>query len=142
MKEKGITYIIISLIIMMMILVVFLINLNVSYKPNKSKDLIKNYENELEFLIQQGIDEQDLNNLNKYFKQYIKSNNYNGNICVIYFDGNNCLVSDYQEASQETVYMEADAIDIGNCKFDKNLNKRLNYYIEVYNKDEKSILSK
>lgn len=149
MKEKGFTYIIIVVIIMIMVTMLFLISGNISYKENKSKTIVANYENELKSLIVRDINAQSLDILNTNFREYIKSNNYNSKICNIYFNGENYLLSNYQDLNY-SIINENQTISIleeeitenivfGECELDISTNKKLTYYIEIYNGNEKRV---
>lgn len=150
-KQKGFTYIIIAVIIMIMTTMLFLISTNINYKENKAQIILSNYQNELKYITENNLDENSLNQLNVSFKEYIKSNNYNSKICNIYFDGDYYYLSNFQDLNysiindQETIVLEKaevlENIHFGECSFNISSKNKLKYHFEIYKDKEKRIVS-
>ncbi|NCP71887.1 hypothetical protein GW835_00635 [archaeon] len=149
MKEKGFTYIIIVVFIMIFVTMLFLISKNINYS-NKIKHLVSNYKTEINYLSENNlIDVNSLDEFNINFKEFIKSNNYNSKACGIYFDGNKYILSNYLDANytliqeNQTIEILAESVSediiFGNCEMDISLENSLSFYIEIYNDSEKSI---
>ena len=150
MKEKGFTYIIIVVFIMIFVTMLFLISKNINYSNNKIKHLVSNYKTEINYLSENNlIDVNSLDEFNINFKEFIKSNNYNNKACGIYFDGEKYILSNYLDANyteiQENQTIEilkesiSENIVFGNCEMDISKESSLSFYIEIYNDSEKSI---
>lgn len=149
LNNKGFTYIIIVIIMMIFITMLFVLSRSVIYKENKSEALMNNYKNELTYLIENDINESSLDLLNSSFKEFIISNNYNIKICDIFYNGSVYYLSNYQDSNYDlindkttiTVLKEDvnETITFGECDFNTLNNINLNYYLEIYNDQERRI---
>jgi len=150
-EKRGFTYIIIVIVIMMLTTMLFLLSKSNLYQENKALGIINNYKTELNYLTKNNIDENNLNLLNKNFKDFIKSNNYSSKICNIYFDGDKYFLSNYQGEdytlidNNQTIYLlESEVledINFGECIFEVSGDDNLKFYIEIYNDQEKKTYS-
>ena len=156
-QEKGFTYIITTMIIIILITGLVLIN-----NPEKKvinttpKILAKNYEIEFLNLTTTSTNAEDLNNLNKRFEKFVNSNNYNASICSIVetedyiylsnFTGEDCQMIINGEENQlindnTTVtidrFINNTNIYLCSCYYVSGKNI---YYIDIYNENSKTIL--
>jgi hypothetical protein len=149
LNKKGFTYIIIVIVIMMFTTMLFLLSKSINYKENKSDAIINNYKNELMFLIEENPDEITLDSFNSSFKEYIKSNNYNSKICVIFYNGDEYYISNYQDFNYSIIddkttlkLLKEDVLEdisFGECDLNISINQNLTYYLEIYNNKEKKV---
>lgn len=150
LKEKGFTYIIISIVIMMFITGLFLVLKNLEYQQNKGLHFIENYKTEISFLLKEDVNISKIDSFNSSFISFGKSKSYNIKICSIYFDGNssyilsNYLKEDFEFIEdQETKIFSKEYFDenisFGNCFYDLKSIEIIKYYIEVYNNKEKIV---
>ncbi len=150
MKEKGFTYIIIVIFIMIFTTMLFLLSKNINFQENKAQKIINNYKNEIKYLVENELSEESLDLLNSSFVDYIKSNNYSSKICVVVYDGeenyylSNYLKEDYDiiEDNNTITLSEDDVfedISFGECFFEILRAENLKYYIEIYNNKEKMV---
>ena len=97
-KNKGFTYIIVSIIIIISISALLIINKQgvIENKTDKKQEyLAKNFVNEFEIISNQELETNDLNNkLNNIF-DFIKSHGQNVKFCTIIHDDNNLYFSNY-----------------------------------------------
>jgi hypothetical protein len=149
LNKKGFTYIIIVVIIMIFTTMIFLISKNINYTDNKSQTIINNYKNEMNYIVLNNLDENNLDQLNSSFKNYIQTNNYNSKICSIVFDGNNTYyLSNYQDTNYAAINTDETIIILrenvvaniifGSCTLELG-NLKNKYYLEIYNNKEKNI---
>lgn len=148
MRDKGFTYIIIVLIIMLFTTALFLVAKNVNYSENKTDPVIENYLNEINFLLLNDFNQETLNTFNLNFKDYVKSNNFDGKFCFVVFDQNYVYLSNFQDNNyssinnQETLKIERESasnnIYFGNCVFDINDSEN-KIYFEITGDRERNI---
>jgi hypothetical protein len=150
MNEKGFTYIIIVLIIMLFTTSLFLIARNINYSESKTDRIVNNYVNEINFLIKDNFDENTLASFNNSFKDYIIANNYHSKSCSIIYDGNFVYLTNFQDNNYSTINNEetlkfnlediSENFSFGNCVFDIN-NTENKIYLEVSNDRERKIFN-
>lgn len=155
--KKGFTYIITTMILIMLITGIILIN-----RPNKTpiketpQLLVKNYEIEFNvFSSTSNLDENVIDAFNLNFSNYINSYNFSTEICTIiedanyiYFSnytGNNCdllIGEDVNQTLSDKSTVKIDrfinnmSVYLCNCNYVREKNS---YYINIYDEDIKII---
>lgn len=153
--EKGFTYIITTMILIMLITGIILIN-----KPNKQPIvqtpyfLVKNYEIEFNYLNQGSVDENIINTFNLNFLNYINSYNYSAEFCNIIdtknhiyfsnFTGTDCnlmIGEDVNQtvSNQSTIKIDRFINDMNIYLCSCNYLRENSYYIDIYNENLKLI---
>jgi hypothetical protein len=118
-------------------------------------ELNKNYKTEfLNLSTSSDLNLEKVNNFNKSFKNYVKSHNYNTEICSIIKDGNNTYISNYSGkdcslyiedylsqivSDNNTIKIESfiNNTNIYLCKC--SYNNKDTYYIKTYNSNNQII---
>ncbi|GEM_PF-932098 len=150
-SEKGFTYIIIVVILISLITLLVLLIKDTPYVETIAPNLTNNYKQELNYLLDSNFTITDLNNFNNQFYEFIRSHNYEVEICTIIDDGTEIYISNYTGTEskeiphKETIEInkEDNKTDISfqNCVIDYNSDKKISYYLEIQNEKTKEITS-
>jgi len=154
--KKGFTYIITTMIIIILITgVVIMSNTNQKSKTKTVSYIAKNYETEFIYKISEIPTIQDINQFNYNFIKFINSNNYDAKICNIIktsestilsnftdIDCNLMINGDYNQTISKNTTISIDTfindtnIYLCNCY---NVGEKNIYYIDIYNENSKTI---
>ncbi|MDD3178659.1 MAG: hypothetical protein PHR26_04020 [Candidatus ainarchaeum sp.] len=147
MKENGFAYIFVAVIIIMLITAMLLLEKPIYIKEYKINHLIENYKSEITYFLENDFNEEDLNNFNYNFYNFIKSHNYKIKLCTI-INSDKIYLSNYlgeediQIGNKNTISLakqEKDYNILNKCDLDYNSYQNISYYIEIYNTEEKII---
>jgi len=149
LNNKGFTYIIIVVIIISFITALFLLFRSEPISDYSSNKLSENYKNELKFLMDSNITTTTLDNFNSQAYDFIRSHNYEVNICTIISGDDLIFVSNYTGKTEKgvpnkitisvTKALNPHNISIGNCSVDVNSDIKTSYYIEIRESDMNNI---
>jgi hypothetical protein len=149
-NKKGFTYILIVVIFITFISFFVLLIKPVIETNNNVYNFSKNYIIELENLIEEDLNIDTLNNLNNNFYYFLKSHNYDVDICTIVDDGNNSIyLSNYLNvdvpgvAPKQTSLIEKDlnldGVSLGYCNLSYDSSNKVVYYIELRDDSTKTV---
>ncbi len=150
--NKGFTYIITVMILIMLITSLILINRPNKQPSNNASFISKNYEIEFLYLSSSNVlDENKINSFNSNYLNHINSYNYSAEICNIIetedyiffsnFTGESCDLVIDDEVSQVVNDKTTTKIDrfinnmniyLCSCNYEKGKNS---YYLDIYNED-------
>lgn len=155
--NKGFTYIITTMLIIMLVSgVVMITKYNRKSSSNPVATLAKNYENEFLNILEKGASVENINQFNYKFKKFVNSNNYDARICNLITTEDGLIVSNYMDQNCElmigdnqqtitentTTIVDTDIfindtnIYLCNCYYKAGENI---YYIDIYNENSKII---
>jgi competence protein ComGC len=149
-KQKGFTYIIITLILIIFITLLFMLFKELPTIDKTTNNLSQNYIIELKYLIENDLNTNNIDLLNKAFYNYSRSHNYDVNICTIIDDGKeNLYISNYLQQTingiedQNTVKVNKNLytnyINFGECYLDFNATDKTSYYISFISNSGKKV---
>ncbi len=155
--KKGFTYIITTMIIIILISSIFIIFNPVKKTVNTTPNILaKNYEIEFLKLSSSNPTIQDINNLNYGFKKFTNSNNYDVKICSIVENQTSIILSNYTSENCNLVIdgmFSGVVYDNSTVTIDRFINNtniylcscyyaggKNVYYIDIYNENSKTIL--
>jgi len=151
LKERGFTYIIITIIFISFISMYILL-----FKPmieinNQPFNISKNYIIEFENILESNLDENILNNFNSSFYNFIKSHNYQVSLCSIVDNGSDSIyISNYlgeevngvnnkqtivvsKQSNPNYIYLS------NNCILDYNSPNKNIYFLSLTNNSTRTI---
>ena len=155
--RKGFTYIITTMLLIILISGVIIVsNYNSSkLKTNITQTLGKNYETEFLNILDFNPSEEDINLFNYNFKKFINSNNYDSKICNLVVTENGLVASNFMDQNCDLmvnglknqtllenttttidIFINDTNIYLCSCYYEAAKNI---YYLDIYNENSETI---